>query len=42
MLGAAERRCKQLPPYEKAFEDGEYWFRMPTKVAEAIRQLATK
>jgi hypothetical protein len=40
MLGAAERRCKQLPPYEKAIEDGEYWFRMPASVADVIRSLA--
>lgn len=40
MLGAAERRCKQLPPYEKAYEDGQHWFRMPTEVAEVIKELA--
>lgn len=41
MLGAAERRCKQLPPYEKAYEDGQYWFRMPTEVAAVITELAS-
>ena len=40
MLGAAERRCKLLPPYEKAYEDGEHWFRMPKSVAEVITDLA--
>lgn len=40
MLGAAERRCKQLPPYEKAYEDGEHWFRMPKDVAEVVQELA--
>ena len=29
MLGAAERRCAGKVPYQKAFEEGEYWFRMP-------------
>ncbi len=40
MLGAAERRCKQLPPYEKAYEDGQHWFRMPVEVASVIKDLA--
>ncbi len=40
MLGAAERRCKQLPPYEKAYEDGQHWFRMPVEVANVIKELA--
>ncbi len=39
MLGAAERRCKQQPPYEKAYEDGEHWFRMPVEVAGLVREL---
>lgn len=42
MLGAAERRCKLLPPYEKVDEDGEHWFRMPGSVAEVITDLAGK
>lgn len=42
MLGAAERRCKLLPPYEKAYEDYTYWFRMPTSVAEIVTELAAK
>lgn len=41
MLGAAERRCKLLPPYEKAYEDGQYWFRMPQTVADIIKELAS-
>lgn len=40
MLGAAERRCKLKPPYEKAWEDDVYWFRMPGDVAEQVRELA--
>ena len=40
MLGAAERRCKQLPPYEKAYEDGQYWFRMPVEVANVVKEFA--
>lgn len=42
MLGAAERRCKLMPPYEKAYEDYTYWFRMPTAVADVVKGLATK
>ncbi len=42
MLGAAERRCKLLPPYEKAYEDYTYWFRMPSSVANIVTELATK
>ncbi len=42
MLGAAERRCKQLPPYEKAWDDGQYWFRMPVEVADVVKELASK
>lgn len=42
MLGAAERRCKQLPPYEKAWEENQYWFRMPDEVAAVVKELAGK
>jgi hypothetical protein len=42
MLGAAERRCKLLPPYEKAYEDNTYWFRMPKDVADVVTELAAK
>ncbi len=42
MLGAAERRCKQLPPYEKAWEENQYWFRMPNEVAAVVKELAGK
>lgn len=42
MLGAAERRCKLLPPYAKAYEDGQYWFRMPESVAAVVTELAAK
>lgn len=42
MIGAAERRCKKLPPYEKAYEDGQHWFRMPTEVAEVVKELGGK
>jgi hypothetical protein len=40
MLGAAERRCKLKPPYWKAYEEGTYWFQMPTAVADIVRDLA--
>jgi hypothetical protein len=40
MLGAAERRCKGKPPYEKLHEDGEYWFRMPAPVAALVTEFA--
>ncbi len=39
MIGAAERRCKGRPPYEKCFEDGQHWFRMPAEVADVVRQI---
>lgn len=42
MLGAAERRCKQLPPYEKAYDDGQHWFRMPVEVANVIKEFASQ
>lgn len=42
MLGAAERRCKRLPPYQKAYEDGEHWFLMPSDVAHVVKELASK
>jgi hypothetical protein len=36
MLGAAERRLKGAPPYEKKIADGTHWFRMPEAVANLI------
>lgn len=42
MLGAAERRCKLLPPYEKAYEDGQYWFHMPQSVADVVTELTAR
>jgi hypothetical protein len=42
MLGAAERRCKQRPPYEKLREGGVRYFRMPARVAEVIEDLASE
>ncbi len=42
MLGAAERRCKGHPPYEKAWEDDEHWFRMPADTAEIVKELAAQ
>lgn len=42
MLGAAERRCKGHPPYEKAWEDDEHWFRMPAETAEIVKELASQ
>ncbi len=41
MLGAAERRCKGLPPYVKTKEDGQYYFWMPKDVSDLIIELAT-
>ena len=40
MLGAAERRCRQRPPYEKRWVDGHREFLMPASAAEIIRELA--
>jgi hypothetical protein len=40
MLGAAERRCRQWPPYEKRWVDGRREFLMPGYVAETIHELA--
>lgn len=40
MLGAAERRCQQRPPYEKTYEEGEHWFRMPAETAKVVNRLA--
>jgi hypothetical protein len=37
MLGAAERRCHQLPPYEKRGSSPTVEFRMPGRVASVIR-----
>ena len=43
MLGAAERRCKQYPPYEKSgWTDGDRWFRMPEHAAAVVRALASE
>jgi hypothetical protein len=42
MLGAAERRCKQRPPYEKRWEGGVRYFFMPSRVAEVIEELASE
>jgi hypothetical protein len=41
-LGAAERRCKGNPPYDKREVDGGYQFRMDPAVAEIIRDTATE
>jgi hypothetical protein len=40
MLGAAERRCHQLPPYEKRGSSPTVEFRMPGRVASVIRHHA--
>ncbi len=42
MLGAAERRCAGKVPYQKAFEEGEYWFRMPPRLADQVLALAAE
>ncbi|MGI8701207.1 MAG: hypothetical protein ACR2JU_08380 [Nocardioidaceae bacterium] len=42
MLGAAERRYKLLPPYAKAYEDGQYRFRMPESVTDVVTEVAAK
>ncbi len=42
MLGAAERRCHQLPPYERKRDRGRQYLRMPAPVAEIIRELAAQ
>jgi hypothetical protein len=42
MLGAAERRCKQRPPYEKTWQGDVRYFRMPVRVAEVIEELAAE
>lgn len=42
MIGAAERRCKGRPPYEKVWEGGVRYFRMPVDVADVIKDLASK
>jgi hypothetical protein len=42
MLGAAERRCKGYPPYEKYEDTDGYWFRMPARVAEYVQEAATE
>jgi hypothetical protein len=40
MLGAAERRCHQLPPYEKRGSSPKVEFRMPSRAASVICRLA--
>lgn len=42
MLGAAERRCHQKPPYEKKQEREQLLFRMPAGAAEVIRDLVSQ
>jgi hypothetical protein len=42
MLGAAERRCAGKVPYQKAFEEGEHWFRMPPRLADQVLALAAE
>ena len=42
MLGAAERRCKKQPPYDKVLEDGVYWFRMPSHVAKLVEEFSAE
>lgn len=37
MLGAAERRCGQRPPYEKNQHGGKIYFRVGKDVAEILR-----
>lgn len=39
MLGAAERRCGGLPPYEKRWIGRTRHFRMPTSADEIVREL---
>lgn len=40
MLGAAERRCGRVLPYEKRWNGSERVFRMPANAAEVVCQLA--
>lgn len=43
MLGAAERRCKGLPPYYKSgYTEGDHWFSMPPEVADMIKEFAAE
>jgi hypothetical protein len=42
MLGAAERRCKGKPPYEKAVDGDDRWFRMPIQVAGYVKEAAAE
>jgi hypothetical protein len=42
MLGAAERRCKGRPPYEKRITGNVREFRMPSQVAEYIMEVASE
>ncbi len=39
MLGAAERRCKGRPPYEKQWRNGVRQFRMDPRVAHVIEEV---
>jgi len=40
MLGAAERRCHQRPPYEKRWTNQVREFRMTAQVAEYVREVS--
>jgi hypothetical protein len=40
MLGAAERRCHQRPPYEKRWNNQVREFRMPAQVADYVKEVA--
>lgn len=40
MLGAAERRCKQKPPYYKDSSSDDRLFLMPAEVAKIVREVA--
>jgi hypothetical protein len=42
MLGAAERRLKGRPPFERSYEGGQYYFRMPSTVAEVINEITSE
>jgi hypothetical protein len=40
MIGAAERRLKGNPPYDKYKSGGQHWFNMPGAVAEIVEEYA--
>lgn len=43
MLGAAERRCRQRPPYEKQWDaSGHREFLMPERVAVTVQEVAAE